>query len=653
MKQIARSRSLNNEMNESKRMTPRPYQSECVDAMFKSMIDGNEFGLVVIPTGGGKTVIFSLFIEEVYRRYAARRDKIRICIVAHRERLVSQARDKLLKVWPGSSDRIGMACASLSNDINIDSEIVIGSIQTLLSRLKSRGHDKIDPFDILLIDEAHRIPQMEKKSYYGKLISLTKELSPKRKVFGFTASPYRLGHGYIYGTACKPGHTNYFPKITFSEGMDSMISEGYLVPYRIKKSIDIGPELRRVPIVNGEYKNDKLGEIMCKFLHSAVDVYKTHGEMRKHVLAFCVNIDHAEQLADAFRQSGVTCQAIHSKLSMDVRNKRLDDFAKGKINVLASVDALIEGWDETSVDCLLMLRPTKSPMIYVQQGGRGLRPHTGKENLLVLDMADNFSTHGFFAHPRVMVPGMPMEGEAPTKICPDCDLALHASIRVCPECGHVFLVRKVNEPKKVEMEEVFVPSKPQNMRGRIRCHIADIKIREQGDSIRFVFNVLPPKADAVIQVCHWITQGDIKKKNFDIEWHEMTNLREIPKTLAEAALMASRVDYPESCFINFKQSGKFFAGWNQKGWTQRINETCAPAASYAAFVKKGNTGIQRGNPVYHAQQNFIKTGKVGDDMKACPQCGKSISRISGLCAHCGYKFIMRRKENHPENPNGK
>lgn len=619
-------------------ITLRPYQEECVDAVFKSMVDGNEFGLVSIPTGGGKTVIFSNICENVYGRYEKRMDRrLRIAIVAHREQLVSQSRDKLLAVWPGSADRIGMACASYSNDVNIDADIVIASIQTLLSRLRSRGADSIDPFDLLLVDEAHRIPPVEKRSAYGELFTLTKELSHRRKVVGFTATPFRLGHGYIYGKGCRADRTNFFPKITFSESMDDMIANGYLVPYRIKRAVDIGPELRRVPIVNGEYKADVLGDIMCKFINSAVDVYLRYGENRRHVVAFCSGINHAEKLSAAFNQAGISCATVHSQLPMEERKRRLGDFSAGKINVLASVDALIEGWDETSVDCILMLRPTKSPMIYVQQGGRGLRLHKGKENLLILDMADNFENHGFLSHPKVVIPNLPMEGEVPTKICPQCDLCLHASVRICPECGHVFVTRVVEEPKKVDMEEIHVSVQNKERRGRIACQVKSSRVAEQGNVLRFIFDVLPPGSDNSMTICHWITAGDMKRDFFPVEWREMTNLSQIPQTIHEAALLLGNVRFPDSIYVNFKSDGKFFCGWNEKGWTRRIMEKKAPEASSAGFVRQGK------KPAPPAGRfSVAPPQKPVAQEKTCPQCKGSILASAGICPLCGHAFMPRR-----------
>lgn len=606
-------------------ISARPYQTECVNRMFESMIAGNEYGLVALPTGAGKTIIFSSFIEQVYKRYGARRNRIRVCIAAHREKLVSQARDKLLKVWPESMFRIGMACSSVSRDIDIDSEIVICSIQTLLSRLAARGAEQIKPFDIILIDEAHRIPPRETDSLYKKLFILTAALSPKRKVFGFTATPYRLGHGYIYGDMCKEGNTNWFPEITFSQPMEAMIDSGYLVPYRIRKAVDIGPELRRVPIRNGEYKNDVLGDIMCKFVDSAAGVYKNYGEDRKHVVAFCVNIDHAEKVAAAFRKIGITSECAHSKMPMGERARILDDFSKGKIRVLASVDALIEGWDETSVDCLLLLRPTKSPMIYVQQCGRGLRLHEGKKDLLVLDMADNFVNHGFFSDPKVVVPGNKPPGDPPAKACPDCGFILHASIMLCPNCGHVFLSRKVKEPVAVAMIDVGnaktkkgeVSSCESLLEGKIIDNIYVREVRQMKVSKmingKVMFELVLRGTDSgnprSAAVCHSVVgQKHLDSPGFRNFWRRFALSDSVPDKLDEMVKNAAALEKRKHAIMRFDGETAVFLGWNGfSGWDE-----------WDGMVMKIEKNEENSSRISHSAPSFSGFRRKGSEKTAEP-----------------------------------
>lgn len=543
-------------------ITARPYQIKCVNAMFQSMLGGREFGLVAIPTGGGKTIIFSLFIQEVYRRYARQGRRIRVAVISHREQLVSQSRDKLLRVWPESAPKIGLACASMNKDVDINSEIIIGSIQTLTNRMRNRT---IEPFNIILVDEAHRIPhQGNQTSQYAQLIRVSSQLRPERKIFGFTATPYQLGHGYIYGDFCRPDRMNWFTDLTFSLTMDEMIRDGYLVPYRIKEAVDIGPDLRSVPIVNGEYKADMLGSVMCRFSETAYNAWLEHGEGRRKTVLFCANIAHAEHVARTFRSHGLSACAVHSKIPDRERKERLDAFSRGEVNFLSSVDALSEGWDETGIDCVLMLRPTKSPMVYVQQCGRGMRPHEGKKDLLVLDMADNVREHGFFSSPRIIIPGSPKEGgEAPVKICPGllpngavCGLALHASVMICPECGHVFPKRQYKEPGRLKFRELSREKGDYSLAYPVGARIKSVELerRDRYTAILFHYRDNHGK-DGVVRyfVNNWMPGS----RAWRDEWEKLTGLESYPESMDELEDFLPEAQWPEFVFINKQNERRY------------------------------------------------------------------------------------------------
>ena len=560
----------------------RSYQIECVKAMFKAMHDGCEFSLVALPTGAGKTIIFSSFVEEVYKRYSHMRDRIRVTIVAHREKLIGQAYDKLIRVWPDSVDRLGLACASYSKDIDVDSEIIIASIQTITSRLRKGD---FEPFDIVLIDEGHRIPARNKPSAYKAFIEYTGNISPKRKVIAFTATPYQLGHGYMYGTACKPGNVNWFENLAYSLPMDHLIEDGYLVPYRIKQAMDIGPELRGVPIVGGEYKNDALGDIMCRFVDTTVYVHKEYGEGRQHCVMFCANITHAIKAAEAFNRSGVRAAAVHSKLSDTEKKDIFERFSSGEIKVLSSVDMLIEGWDETAIDLILMMRPTKSPSIYVQQGGRGLRLHPGKKDLLILDCADNVRNHGFLSDPLVIVPGVGKSGtEAPVKLCPECDFAMHLSASECKECGYVFPKKNYREPGRLTLEEIdrravkYTKDEPT---------LAKIKKVEVVRDLRWTALLLTftdPLTGKPMHSRYFIHDWKLERKEFLDEWRSLTNLEQAPETPEEVVAMLSSVEsWPKAGY--FHRENRDGARWpNLCGWHDNAWDGIFPEPDYNASL---------------------------------------------------------------------
>ena len=545
----------------------RPYQRECIDKMFYAMHQDWERNLVALPTAAGKTIIFSNFTKEVYERYGHLRKKIRICIVAHREPLIKQAHEKLLGVWPESIKKIGLACATYDDDIDIDSEIIIGSIQTIISRLRRQ---EIEPFDIIIIDEGHRIPPVNRDSTYKELLEITAALSPRRKVFAFTATPYQLGHGYIYGDQCKPGNGNWFDKMLYNVPMDNLIEDGFLSPYRIKQAVDIGPELRGVPMVGGEYKNDVLGDIMCQFVETAVNVHQKYGEGRKKCAAFCVNIPHAIALAEAFNQRDIPARAVHSKISMAERRGAFELFSEGKIEVLCSVDALIEGWDEPSIDLVLMARPTKSTMIYVQQGGRGLRLFPGKKDLLTLDIADNLRNHGFLSEPIVSIPGSTKPGDPPLKICPECSLAMRVSASQCEECGYIFPKKKYREPGNLTLEEVDRRVVKYTREYPTLARIKNIEIIPNDRYVMMQIHFRDPLTGKKQTSNFFINLWKFQYPQFAEEWESITNIKKTPKNIEEACEMLSQILWPKAGYFHKEnKNGSRWAnlcGWHQEGW---------------------------------------------------------------------------------------
>ena len=200
-------------------MELRPYQQHAFNAIMTAM-QTDRYILCQAATGAGKTILFSAIIRHCMEHF-----KMRIGILAHREILVRQAQDKLLKVWPEGGDRIGLACSSVSHDVQLWRPVIIGSPQTLANRL-----DAMPSLNMVIIDEAHRLPPRNEKSQYQKLLFAMEERYPKLRVIGFTATPYRLGHGYVFGEQCRPGKENWFGDLHCQVSIAELQSGGYLVP---------------------------------------------------------------------------------------------------------------------------------------------------------------------------------------------------------------------------------------------------------------------------------------------------------------------------------------------------------------------------------------------------------------------------------------
>jgi len=176
-------------------------------------------------------------------------------------------------------------------------------------------------------------------------------------------------------------------------------------------------------------------------------------EDRKSWLFFCVGVDHAYNIRDELRQNGIVAETITGKTSKKEREQHIEDFKDGRIKALTNANVLTTGFDHPDLDLIVMLRPTMSPSLYVQMAGRGMRPKTHTDHCLVLDFAGVVQTHG----PITAVdPGRKAgTGEAPMKICENCDEIVPLSTKVCPSCGMAFLESSLPEKPKLRNDDIM------------------------------------------------------------------------------------------------------------------------------------------------------------------------------------------------------
>ena len=245
--------------------------------------------LLQAATGAGKTIMFSAITRLFVEKWG-----LHVAILAHREQLVRQAADKLLKVWPEGADKVGIACHSVTSQVDVNRQVVIGSPQTLARRL-----GELPEQQLLIVDECHRLPPAGKKSQYATLINRLREYYPDMRMLGVTATPYRLGHGYIYGEDCREPKENWFDTLSYSIGIDDLQDEGFLAPLKGYGCTE--PDLSGVKTSKGEYDLGELSDAMSQAVHvgSAVEALKKYGKGRRHVVVFAVSIQHAEILRDA------------------------------------------------------------------------------------------------------------------------------------------------------------------------------------------------------------------------------------------------------------------------------------------------------------------------------------------------------------------
>ena len=339
----------------------REYQSEALEEVHKKFLAGLNSQLIVLPTGSGKTILMAAIGKHFNKR---------MLLLAHREELIQQAFDKFKLYWPEAD--IGICKAEKENTKN---QIIIGSVQSC-SRQKKLELLKESGFDILMIDEAHHATA----DSYQKIINELGFRQDKAKLLiGVTATPNRTDKQWL-------GET--FEKITYSRSISTMIKAGYLSP-AIGRKILTNFSLKSVRTQNGDFSIVDLSEAVNTPERNTfiAEKYKTYAAGRKGV-AFCVDVKHCQELASAFELVGIRAKAIWGDMPVDDRRKILKELTTGEIQISMSCGVLTEGFDEPSINCIVMARPTKSQSLYIQCIGRGLRLWPGKQDCLVLDFTD-------------------------------------------------------------------------------------------------------------------------------------------------------------------------------------------------------------------------------------------------------------------------
>lgn len=351
-------------------MKLRDYQEEARTAIANEWEKGVKKTLLVLPTGCGKTIVFSKVIED--------RVKLgeRVLILAHRSELLDQASDKLAKATGifTATEKAEQSC------LNSWFRVVVGSVQTLQRPKRLAQFDK-DYFDTIVVDEAHHCIS---DSYQRVL-----EHFSNANVLGVTATPDR-------GDMRNLG--SYFESLAYEYTLPKAIKNGYLSPIKAL-TIPLELDLSAVSMQSGDFKASEVGTALDPYLEQIADEMLKYCADKKTVV-FLPLVKTSQKFRDILNEKGFKAAEVNGD-SKD-RAEVLDDFSKGKYNVLCNSMLLTEGWDEPSVDCIVVLRPTKVRSLYSQMVGRGTRLYPGKEDLLLLDFLWHTERHEL-CHPASLI----------------------------------------------------------------------------------------------------------------------------------------------------------------------------------------------------------------------------------------------------------
>lgn len=351
-------------------MQLRPYQQDAKEAVLREWSKGIQKTLLVLVTGGGKTIIFSKITEDCVRSGE------RVLILAHRGELLDQAADKLKK-----ATQLGCAVEKAEEScLGSWFRVVVGSVQSLMREKRLSQFPK-DYFNTIIIDEAHHCLS----DSYQRVLSHF----DGAKVLGVTATPDR-------GDMRNLGQ--FFESLAYEYTLPRAIKEGYLCPIKAQ-TIPLKLDLSGVSLAQGDFKAADLGNALDPYLYQIADEMAKACLGRKAVV-FLPLIKTSQKFKDILNEKGFKAAEVNGE-SAD-RERLLKDFDAGKYDVLCNSMLLTEGWDCPSVDCIVVLRPTKIRSLYVQMVGRGTRLHPGKDHLLLLDFLWHTERHEL-CHPAALI----------------------------------------------------------------------------------------------------------------------------------------------------------------------------------------------------------------------------------------------------------
>lgn len=351
-------------------MQLRPYQQESREAIQKEWSNGVKKTLLVLPTGCGKTIVFSKVIEDRVKMGE------RVLVLAHRGELLDQASEKLEK-------STGLKTAlEKAQDTCLGSffRVVVGSVQTLQNE-KRLSKFPPDYFDTIIIDEAHHAVS----NGYQRVLNHF----DKSNVLGVTATPDR-GDMQNLGS--------YFESLAYEYKLPEAIRSGYLSPIKAL-TLPVQIDLSSVSQQAGDFKTRDLGSALDPYLESIADEMVEHCKDKKTVV-FLPLVATSQKFKDLLNEKGFRATEVNGE-SKD-RAEILEDFENDKYNVLCNSMLLTEGWDCPSVDCIVVLRPTKVRSLYSQMVGRGTRLFPGKDHLLLLDFLWHTERHEL-CHPAHLI----------------------------------------------------------------------------------------------------------------------------------------------------------------------------------------------------------------------------------------------------------
>ncbi len=513
----------------------RDYQDSAIEAVFDYFAEKDGNPIVVMPTGAGKSVTLAEFIKRANELYPV----TRFIVLSHVSILLKQNAEALLGQWPQAD--ISFYSASLGHK-DMSGDIIFAGIQSIYKK----AYKLRKTYDICIVDECHTISP-DDDTTYRKFLDDMKAINPNLKIVGFTASPFRSNSGYLH-----KAKNALFTDIAYEIPIVDLMNRGHLCHVatpQVNTQMDVTGVKRR----GDDFILSQLSKAVDKeeITKNCVDELLVHGNDRGKWLVFGVDIPHAEHICEEIKSRGIACDVMHSKKGQQENNMAMDRFKNGQLRCLVNVAMLTTGVDVPSIDLISFMRPIRSPVLYLQCIGRGLRPYPGKTDCVLVDFGGCVSELGPIDQIRIKEKE-DGTGEAPVKYCENCGACCPAGCALCPECGHPFPENGLNlDTKASDAAVLSSQSKPQIKKV---SKVMYYRHKKEGK----------PDTLRVDYLCGFDTyrewmcfeHGGFPREKACKWWKDRTNKFQPPRDVGEALVLGGNLKIPSH--IHVKKVGRYF-----------------------------------------------------------------------------------------------
>lgn len=509
------------------------HQEKAVAAIFDYFSEESGNPLIVAPVGSGK----SLLIAEFIRRACSFYPNTYFLVVSHVTELLTQDADHLMLQWPEAS--ISFYAQKLGKK-SFAGQTIFASINSIYKKAyKIPRH-----IDMVIIDEAHLISPNDTTMYQSFLKDL-KIINPHLKIIGFTGTAFRPTEGRL-----TEGEGRLFTDIAYQIPMLYLIEKGFLCPL-VTPSVKTKISTVGVSSRNGDYIESQLQAAVDKdyITRACVNEIIEHGQSRKKWLIFTAGVDHCQHVMEEIRSRGISCEMVVGSTPTVERNRIVREYKSGSLQCLVNVGVFTTGFNNPTIDLMAFMRPTRSPVLYVQMGGRGMRTAPDKLDCCLLDFGGVIDELGpiDLVDARRVAGGN--EGDAPIKLCPKCNAVCFAGVLNCQDCGYEFPDSGIELRKTASTNAVMSNQVEPEWHKVVSILYKSHEKEGKTPSLCVTYNTL----DGPFRewICYQHT-GFAREKA--AKWHRTRCNEDMPAKIQDAL----RLKFREPKSILTRKSGKFF-----------------------------------------------------------------------------------------------